>query len=75
MQGIERHTGGRWRPDGGTATTGKLTRAAEVVSDVFDANVFRVALRVIALVYLIHGEQPRDLTCRHGVFDEELGSR
>ena len=52
-----------------------LTRAAEVVSDVFDPNVFRVALRVIALVYLIHGEQPRDLTCRHGVFDEELGSR
>ena len=46
-----------------------------VVSDVFGANVFRVALRVIALVYLIHGEQPRDLTCRHGVFDEELGSR
>ncbi len=32
-----------------------LTRAAEVVSDVFDANVFRVALRVIAFVYLIHG--------------------
>jgi undecaprenyl-diphosphatase len=34
-----------------------LTRAAEVVSDVFGANVFRVALRVIALVYLIHGER------------------
>ena len=52
-----------------------LTRAAEIVSDVFDPNVFRVALTVIALVYLIHGEQPRDLTCRHRVFDDELGSR
>lgn len=46
-----------------------------MVSDAFDANVFRVVLTVIALVYLIHGEQPRDLTCRHRVFDEELGSR
>ena len=32
-------------------------RSAEVVSDVFDPNVFRVALTVIALVYLIHGER------------------
>jgi hypothetical protein len=37
--------------------------------------VFRIPRRVIALVHLIHGEQPRDLACRHGVFDEELGSR
>ena len=34
-----------------------LTRAAEIVSDVFDPNVFRVALTVIALAYLIHGER------------------
>jgi membrane-associated phospholipid phosphatase len=34
-----------------------LTRAAEVVSDVFDPNVFRLALTVIALVYLIHGDR------------------
>src|SRR3954471_9050110 len=34
-----------------------LTRAAEVVSDVFDPNVFRLALTVIALMYLIHGER------------------
>ena len=32
-------------------------KSAEVVSDVFDPNVFRVALTVIALVYLIHGER------------------
>ena len=35
----------------------ELVRAAEVVSDVVDPNVFRVALTVIALVYLIHGER------------------
>ena len=35
----------------------ELVKAAEVVSDVFDPNVFRVALTVIALVYLIHGER------------------
>ena len=35
----------------------EMVRAAEVVSDVFDPNVFRVALTVIALVYLIHGER------------------
>jgi membrane-associated phospholipid phosphatase len=34
-----------------------LTKAAEVVSDVFDPNVFRIALTVIALVYLIHGDR------------------
>ena len=34
-----------------------LTRAAEVVSDVFDPNVFRVALTVIALGYLINGDR------------------
>ena len=34
-----------------------LVKSAEVVSDVFDPNVFRVALTVIALVYLIHGER------------------
>jgi membrane-associated phospholipid phosphatase len=34
-----------------------LTRAAEVVSDVFDPNVFRIALSVVALVYLIHGDR------------------
>jgi undecaprenyl-diphosphatase len=34
-----------------------LTRAAEIVSDVFDPNVFRVTLTVIALAYLIHGER------------------
>ena len=33
----------------------ELVRAAEVISYVFDPNVFRVALTVIALVYLIHG--------------------
>ncbi len=35
----------------------ELTKAAEVVSDVFGPNVFRVALTVIALVYVIHGER------------------
>ena len=39
-----------------TAAPG-LTKAAEVVSDVFDPNVFRVALTVIAVVYLIHGDR------------------
>ncbi|HJT92459.1 MAG TPA: phosphatase PAP2 family protein [Mycobacterium sp.] len=35
----------------------ELVSAAEVVSDVFDPNVFRVALTVIAVVYVIHGER------------------
>ena len=35
----------------------ELTKAAEVVSDVFGPNVFRVALTVIALVYVIRGER------------------
>jgi undecaprenyl-diphosphatase len=35
----------------------ELVKSAEVVSDVFDPNVFRVALTVIALVYLIRGER------------------
>ena len=35
----------------------ELVTSAEVVSDVFDPNVFRVAVTVIALVYLIHGER------------------
>jgi undecaprenyl-diphosphatase len=35
----------------------ELVRTAEVVSDVFDPNVFRVALTVIAVVYVIHGER------------------
>jgi undecaprenyl-diphosphatase len=35
----------------------ELAKAAEVVSDVFDPNVFRVVLTVIAVVYLIHGER------------------
>jgi membrane-associated phospholipid phosphatase len=35
----------------------ELTAAAEVVSDVFGPNVFRVAVTVIALVYVIHGER------------------
>jgi undecaprenyl-diphosphatase len=34
-----------------------LTKAAEVVSDLFDPNVFRFALTMIALVYLIHGDR------------------
>jgi membrane-associated phospholipid phosphatase len=35
----------------------ELVKSAEVVSDVFGPNVFRVALTVIALVYLIRGER------------------
>ena len=35
----------------------EIVRAAEVVSDVFDPNVFRVALTVIAVVYVVHGER------------------
>jgi membrane-associated phospholipid phosphatase len=35
----------------------ELVKSAEVVSDVFDPNVFRIALTLIALVYLIHGER------------------
>jgi undecaprenyl-diphosphatase len=35
----------------------ELVRTAEVVSDVFDPNIFRVALTVIAVVYVIHGER------------------
>jgi membrane-associated phospholipid phosphatase len=35
----------------------QLVKSAEVVSDVFDPNVFRVALTVIALVYLVRGER------------------
>src|ERR1700750_1927547 len=35
----------------------ELVKSAEVVSDVFAPNVFRVALTVIALVYLIRGER------------------
>ena len=35
----------------------ELVKSAEVVSDVLDPNVFRIALTVIALVYLIHGER------------------
>jgi membrane-associated phospholipid phosphatase len=35
----------------------ELVKAAEVVSDVFDPNVFRGALTVIAVVYVIHGER------------------
>ncbi len=35
----------------------ELVKSAEVVSDVFDPNVFRVALTLIALVYLIRGER------------------
>jgi len=35
----------------------ELVRTAEVVSDVFDPNVFRVALTVVAVVYVIHGER------------------
>ena len=34
-----------------------LVRAADVVSHVFDPNVFRVTLTVIALIYLIRGER------------------
>jgi membrane-associated phospholipid phosphatase len=35
----------------------ELVKAAEVVSDVFDPNVFRVVLTVIAVVYVIQGER------------------
>jgi undecaprenyl-diphosphatase len=35
----------------------EIVRAAEVVSDIFDPNVFRVALTVIALMYVIRGER------------------
>jgi membrane-associated phospholipid phosphatase len=35
----------------------ELVKAAEVVSDVFDPNVFRIGLTVIAVVYVIHGER------------------
>jgi membrane-associated phospholipid phosphatase len=35
----------------------ELVKSAEVVSEVFDPNVFRVALTVVALVYLIQGER------------------
>ena len=35
----------------------ELVKSAEVLSDVFDPNVFRVALTLIAVVYLIHGER------------------
>ena len=34
-----------------------LVKAAEVVSTVFDPNVFRVVLTVIALVYLVQGDR------------------
>jgi membrane-associated phospholipid phosphatase len=35
----------------------ELVKSAEIVSDIFDPNVFRIALTLIALVYLIHGER------------------
>ena len=35
----------------------EIVRAAEVVSDVFDPNVFRVALTAIAVIYVVHGER------------------
>ena len=35
----------------------ELVTAAEVVSDVFDPNVFRVGLTVVAVVYVIRGER------------------
>jgi membrane-associated phospholipid phosphatase len=35
----------------------ELVKSAEVVSDVFDPKVFRIALTLTALVYLIHGER------------------
>ncbi|BDX34715.1 phosphatase PAP2 family protein [Mycobacterium antarcticum] len=34
-----------------------LAQTAEVVSDVFDPNVFRVALTLVALLYVINGER------------------
>jgi membrane-associated phospholipid phosphatase len=39
-----------------------LVRTAETVSDVFDPNVFRILLGLIALIYLIRGER------RHAVW-------
>jgi membrane-associated phospholipid phosphatase len=39
------------------ATHPELVRSAEVISRVFDPNVFRVALTVVALVYLARGER------------------
>jgi undecaprenyl-diphosphatase len=35
----------------------ELVKAAVVVSDVFDPNVFRIGLTVIAVVYLVNGER------------------
>jgi undecaprenyl-diphosphatase len=35
----------------------ELVKSAEIISDVFDPNVFRVALVVIAVVYLVQGER------------------
>ncbi|MDT5091434.1 MAG: hypothetical protein QOH60_797 [Mycobacterium sp.] len=35
----------------------ELAKTAEVVSDVFDPNVFRVVLTVIAVVYVVNGER------------------
>ena len=35
----------------------EMVKAAEVVSDVFDPNMFRVVLTVIALVYLVQGDR------------------
>lgn len=35
----------------------ELVRAAEIISRVFDPNVFRAALTVVALVYLVRGER------------------
>ena len=35
----------------------ELVRTAEIISRVFDPNVFRVALALIALVYLVRGER------------------
>jgi membrane-associated phospholipid phosphatase len=58
-----------WPPlrslDTGTAQTFRridaahpeLVRAAEIISRIFDPNVFRAALTVVALVYLVRGER------------------
>ena len=35
----------------------ELVRSAEIVSRVFDPNVFRVALAIVALAYLVRGER------------------
>jgi membrane-associated phospholipid phosphatase len=35
----------------------EIVKAAEIISDVFGPNVFRVVLTLIALAYLIHGEK------------------